>query len=248
MIDRSTVLYEYEEILLGKRLNFKVAFDGPEADRKKAVGYIWEYAITHLLRWTPEQALKYLDNDIVDTLCLNRTFQGLNFDRGHSYIADYRFILQYAFPDRIKYDMRAETIAEYEKSAKLGIWKNDKNEYKLPKAFYTDENGKDRIKIIMKYCLNMFMGDLNVVDRYKFFADPVKGKKWYLKRKLGEPYRTYADTPLEFYHNNIPFKDRDEFLYRALQMKRECDEKLGFVKVRKKKNLFVNKVDNDDEE
>ncbi len=223
MLDERTNIYEYEQILMGQRDSFQVSFKGTLAENQVEVGNIWRYAITKLLGWTPEQALKNLNNEIVDSLMLNKTFVGLGFDREHSFISDYRFILQHAFPDEIRYDMYTETIAEYERIAKLGIWKNDKNNYKFPKSFFVDENGADRAKILFRYALDTYMGDYTIEEKYKFFADRIKATKWINSRKLGKPYRVMYSTPLDFLHDALPFKDKDMFLYNSLKLKAECD-------------------------
>ncbi len=223
MLDERTNIYEYEQLLMGQRNDFQISFKGNAVENRVEVGNIWRYAITKLLGWTPQEALKYLTNEIVDALLLNKTFVGLNYDREHTFIADYRFILQYAFPKEIKYDMYAEAIAEYERVAKLGIWKNDKSNYKFPKSFFTDENGPERAKILFRYAVNIYLGDTNPDDRYKFFANKSRATRWINAKKLSKPLKVMYESPLEFYHDAIPFREKDEFLYRALLLKDMCD-------------------------
>lgn len=59
-MDRESVLYEYEMILLGKKKSYSYSFSGTEKECREAFGYIWNYVITHLLKLQPDQAPLYL--------------------------------------------------------------------------------------------------------------------------------------------------------------------------------------------
>ncbi len=223
MITESINIFEYEMLLMGQRLNFQASFKGSPSENKKEVGVIWRYAITELLGWTPEEALKNLNNEIVDALLLNKTFQGIDFDREHSYIADYRFILQYAFPDRIRYDMYTETIAEYEKFAKLGRWASDTTPYKQPKRFFTDADGIRRANWCLRHILDVYMGELNNEEKYKFFADTTKASRWLKSKGLERPNEYLFDGPLDYFHSAN--KDKDGLIFASWLAKKAFDKK-----------------------
>ena len=45
MVDKQTVLQEYEEMLMGNRKTFGNVFPKEPLERKKAIAFIWRYAI-----------------------------------------------------------------------------------------------------------------------------------------------------------------------------------------------------------
>ena len=217
MVTEAINIFEYEQLLMGQRLNFQLSFKGNDTENKKEVGNIWRYAITHLLGWTPEEALKNLNNETVDRLLLNKTFCGLNFDREHSYIADYRFILQYAFPDKIKYDGYAETIAEYEKFAKIGKWSHDPANYKQPKRFFSDGDGIQRANWCLRYVTNLYMGDMTNEEKYRFFADTENAIEWIKGKNLLRAMDYLYEEPLPYFH--AANSERDPFMYYAFTVR-----------------------------
>ena len=222
MVPESINIFEYEQLLMGQRLNFQLSFKGGESDNKKEVGNVWRYAITELLGWTPEEALKNLNNEIVDRLLLNKTFCGLNFDREHSYISDYRFILQYAFPEKIRYDSYVETIAEYEKFAKLGKWAHDPSNAKQPKRFFSDGDGNQRASWCLRYVTDLYMGDMTIEEKYKFFADEEKAMEWLKGKALYRAMDYLYGTPLPYFH--AASLEKDPFLYNAYLVKNIFDK------------------------
>ncbi|MBP3784572.1 MAG: hypothetical protein J6I68_15105 [Butyrivibrio sp.] len=219
MLSASTNIFEYEELLMGQRTRFEASFKGTPAENKKEVGHIWRYAIEELLGWTAEEALKNLDSNIVKALMLNTTFAGLGYEPKKTYISDYRFILQYAFPESIKYDFVAETIAEYEHVAGLGMWQNDPEKYKYAKNFFSDENGISRGNILLRHIVNLYLGDMSLKEKYMFFSqDSAKAKKWIRNHYLDAPLKTYS-SPLDYFHNALPPGERSDLLYNACQFR-----------------------------
>ncbi len=202
---------------MGHQLSFK----GSDSENKKDVGNIWRYATTELLGWTPEEAIKNLDNEIVDRLLLNKTFVGLNFDREHTYIADYRFILQYAFPDQIRYDSYTECISEYEKFAKLGKWSHDPSLISSQRFLY-DGDGIHRANWCLRYVISLYMGDMAMDEKYKFFADTQKALKWIKTKNHARSCEMLYESPLSYFHASI--KEKDSFLYSALVVRNKMAE------------------------
>ena len=94
MLTERLNIYEYEEVLTGKKQNFICSFKGSRKDNEVEVGNIWRYAITQLLKWTPVEADKYLTMDIVNMLCLDKTFCGIDFDPSYEFMGDFKFVLK----------------------------------------------------------------------------------------------------------------------------------------------------------
>ena len=221
MLSAETNIYEYEQLLMGQRTRFEVSFKGTPEENRAEVGNVWRYAVEHLLRWSPEVALRNLDSDTVKALYLDKTLEvdGIGYDLKKSYIKDYRFILQYAFPESIKYDLRAETIAEYEHVAGLGKWKNDYNEYKYAKRFFSGNNGILRAGILMRHVCNLYLGDMSKKDKYIFFANYSSACKWLDEKCLKTPLTSIYSSPLEYFHDSLPLSEKSEILYNACRLK-----------------------------
>lgn len=261
MLSAKTNIFEYEELLMGQRTRFEASFKGSPSENRKEVGHIWRYAIEELLGWTPEEALKNLDSDMVEALMLHLTFAGLDYEPKKTYISDYRFILQYAFPESIKYDFVAETISEYEHVAKLGIWQNDDSKYKYAKNFFSDNNGTSRANILLRHVVNLYLGDLSLKEKYIFFAEDYgKAERWIKKKCLGAPLITEMySSPLEYFHRALPQSERSELLYNTCKLKypqikpekrkrRPRSEQADIVADGAMPDDFMNPPETDDEE
>ncbi|MCR5670682.1 MAG: hypothetical protein K6G10_06720 [Butyrivibrio sp.] len=222
-MNRESVIYEYEQILLGKRKGFTASFhDSPEENRI-AVGWVWRYAIEKILGWTPEAALKNVNAEVIDALKLKPTLNvnGIDYKEGKTYIADYRFILQYAFPDEIKYDFVDETISEYERISKLGVWRSDKTPDRYTKRFYRDDKGIMRAKILMRYVVDHYLSDMTLREKYEFFTDAPRATKWLDEKSLGTPLRDIYTSPLVYFHESLPLSERSNILYSTCKLREE---------------------------
>lgn len=223
MLSEQVNIFEYEEVLMGKRKNFLCSFKGTERENCIEVGNIWRYAVTRILRWSPEEALRYLTTDIVETLCLDKTFSGINFLPGNKYFPDYGFILQYAFPNQIKYDFKKETLTEYQHVAKLGVWTHDTGKYRYPKKFFVGVEGIQRAEFLLQYVVSMYLSHMTLTEQYDFFADTQKALKWLAKKKLDVPVKLmYNESPLEYFHYSLEYKEKNVLYYWAKTATAKC--------------------------
>ncbi len=225
-MDKNLCLYEYEEILAGRKTSFSAAFSSKtnSNENKEAVGVIWRYAVEHLLKWTPEEAAANMTDEIVEMLCLNRTFIGVGYNPLTEYKSDYRFILQYAFPGVIKYDFKQQTIDEYERTAKKGKYEGSKKDFKFPKKFFVGTEGIDRSHILMNYVCNLYLSDMTSSELYEFFANEEKAKKWINSMHLELALKLIYKDPLDFYHESAPATKRNDLLYYNYRVKHLYDK------------------------
>ena len=227
-------IYEYENLLLGRSERINKYFDDvPLKERRKIVGNIWNYAITHLLKLTPQEALIYLNEDIVKTMKLDKLLVYLDINPNKFYIGkDYKVILQYAFPKEIVYDFKEETIADYERIVKQGEWINDLTDFRFPKNFFIGEDGIKRAAIILNYINDKYLSDLNLREKYEFFANTKEATKWLTEKGLSSVFLQVYKTPLEYFHNSLPYNMQSYFYYYAnlINYKYTCD-----IKKRKRK-------------
>lgn len=213
-------IYEYEQILLGNAVNFVWAFEtGPNTSQSiKNAAAIWRYAITKILKWTPQDAVNNLTKQIVENLCLDRTLYSVGINQKKTYIIDYRFMLQHAFPDEIHYDVEKEAIAEWERSMHLGKWMNNKEPHRIPKSFFTANNGRDRANAILRHAVNLFLSSMSAKDMYMFFANSQNAKRWLTKKLLIKPCTLWYTSPLEYFHEAMDYPERSEFWKHTVDM------------------------------
>jgi len=220
MADANANILEYERILLGLQdkywATFQNAIGSPAS--KKELGIIWRYAISELLRWTPEEAVKYLTTDVVKTMKLHTTFYAVDFSIKHNFIGNYRKLIQLAFPEEKIYDFNEETITEYKKVAKKDEWANDKTPYRYNKSFFLETDGIDRARVVMNYVITKYCGDMTPIELYELFSDKERSAAFCTAHHLETPASLlYADDMLEFFHD--AYRYRSAYLYYNNEIK-----------------------------
>ena len=228
MRPETTIIYEYTEVLHGKKQSFTMAFDGTPLENKKTAGVIWRYAITKLLKWTLVDAQKYLNDDIVMALRLNKTFSALGILPKQT-ILDYNIILQYAFPDNpaARYDFKKETLTEYKYVAKEGEFEFNKEPHKYPKDFFIDDKGIKRAELIMRYLVDKYFMEYTNDERYSYFADRQQAMRWLKKRRMDAPCQLmYDGSPLDLFYFSQFLEDRDDVAYYNHKIHNELSERI----------------------
>lgn len=238
--DDSFAIYIYETLLLRKAENDRAVnvtqqFDMFSPGEKcKAVGAIWRYAITELLGWTPQQALTYLTEDIVKLLSLDVFYAqiGININSAKYIGSDHSFILQYAFPEQISYSFYNETLNDYLRVVKNG----ERGDGKLRNAknFFVGEDGIKRAHILMQYCVNNYLSNMTLREKYEFFANTEKALKWIESKRLNVVLAKIYSTPLEYFHESLKDEDKSDFLYHSNYIYSEAKLYLTGKKRRKK--------------
>ena len=220
-------LYEYEELLMGRINNFSYAFSGTLKDRQHAAGVIWRYAIEHLLKWSPSEACNNLTDKIVSDLKLDKCYPGIGFNKKTDFHVNYKFILQYAFPESITWNLKDEAIFCYERSAKLGRFKHSKEDVRLPKMFYMNTDGLERIRVLLLYVENLYLTDMSNEEQYGFFANTTEAKRFLKEKKLTTAFRfsTY-ETPLEYHHYSMPAHLRSNLYFYANRANELCSNEI----------------------
>ena len=216
MVDERVNIFEYENVLMGKA-KFMVSFKDPDNKLGNMIeaGNIWRYAITNLLHWTPQEALLYLNDQIIRALKLNKTYEALGIDSKCTNIPDYRCILQYAFPDEIKYDIKTEAIEGYERIIKAGKWANNTEKSKYPKGFFDGKDGITRSAAILNYAINNFLSYMTTEELYEFFAKKAQAKSWLTEKKMNVALKFTYESPLDYLHYSLPFNKKDNLYYYA---------------------------------
>lgn len=238
MADTNTSIYEYERILLGRQSKFWVAFKGDIGGRanQKEFGAVWRYAIETILKWRPEDAVKYLNSDTVKQMKLDTTLYAIDYDNQKHFIGDYKRAIQLAFPEEKIYDFYTETLDEYKKTAKEGEWRNDTVPYRYHKKFFSDAEGFDRAKIIMNWLLQSYYSDEDAETLYRHFYNPDWARKFISKHRLELPTRLlYSKNAYEYFHDSYRF--RNQYLYNKIKLEAAINENVKKIKAEQKAEL-----------
>ncbi|MBO4847193.1 MAG: hypothetical protein J5525_12985 [Lachnospiraceae bacterium] len=213
-------IFEYEGMLLGRDARYKLSFTGSEKDKYTEFGNIWRYAITHLLKWTPQTAVQFLNAEIIRGLKLEPTYKKIGVNpKG---ITDYRIVLQYVFPNDIHYSVKDDVLREYRRATKQGEFANAKGDYRIPKNFFTDDYGIEKAAILLNYIIDNYMSDYSIDELYQHFSKRNIGK-WLKEKKLDVPLNVIYGSPLEYLHSALPVAKRDNFFYYNKKLADECD-------------------------
>lgn len=204
MSAESLALFEYGEILMGKKSGFDVTFRGSLEDKRRTAGVIWRYAIEKILGWSPEQAAIYMNDELIKTLRLDTTFGYMDYGTNDNIYFDIRFVLQYAFPEKIKYSLEDDAKNEYERIMKLGKWENDTEKHQFHKNYFKGPDGERRAAVVLNCAINSFLPDVTNLELYEFFADRGSANVWLKKNEIESGKKNLYNTPLEYLHYALP--------------------------------------------
>ena len=210
----TVALYEYENILIGKASAFRVAFRDTDIEkRRKTAGEIWRYAISDVLGWTPDMALLYLNQDLIKQIKLDLTYPKIDYSYSKKKFFDLRFILQYAYPGIIKYNLEEDAKAEFERVNRLGAFENYEKGQKFQKHFFSGLDGVKRAAVILNYAISLYLDDLTTQELYKFFQNTPKATSWLRKHKIDLVVKKLYPTPLDYLHNSLPSCEENNIYY-----------------------------------
>lgn len=213
MYSKTLILFEYEDVLMGKKKNFDVSFSKNAGDPEKVTGIIWRYAVEKLLGWTPEQALMYMNQKLIKALKLDLTYCRINYEYSTTKYFDLRYILQFAFPESIHYDLEADARREYERVAKLGRWEHDTEPYKFHKNYFVGPDGVKRAAVVLNYAISLDLQDLDSFQLYRFFSKKGEATAWLIKKEIETNVKALYETPLEYLHYSLPPERKDNVLF-----------------------------------
>lgn len=211
--EKRILIYEWEELITNEKCS-GLSYARDSNNTKECFKIIWNYVITDVLKWTPEQAVKYLSKEVIIKMKLWPTLKLIDFDPSKVYVGDMRKLLQYVFPDKVKYDFRKDTIDSYNRSicAEQFLY-TEKEKKALPRSFWADADGEKRAAIIMNYLTSKYLGDMTVREKYEFFATKKKSVKWLKDNNIYGAIGTVYDTPLELYHETASSEYKNDDLY-----------------------------------
>lgn len=203
------IIYEYEQILLGRKQKYIYSFVGADTQKERAAGIILNYAITKILRWTPEMAKANLTFTIIKDLQLEPVIKNLGIKAKKLDSLCVQKILSAAFPDDVHFNFDKQTIEIYKQLIGLDP-ENSLSE--CPKGFFSDEDGLRRAAVCLIYAISISLYSKTARELYDFFASS-ECESWLDKMKLANNAKRLYDSPLDYFHYSIPIKNRNYIYY-----------------------------------
>ena len=218
----SGILYEYELILLNKKLSFPPYYFSfsPENNERMAL-QVFQYAIEHFLRWSPEEANAYLTYDKIKLMKLDTLLRYIRFPAELTPEIDTFYVVHLLYPKKVKFD---------EKELILRVYKQVLNGdlYKFPKEYWIM-----RACTCLQYMISTYFGFTNVKDIYSFFStsDGTKALKKYRLYAICVDAFVY---PIDFVNEALPPQQRNEFWYNYYRFQTTNKEQINQLKKEKK--------------
>lgn len=217
---RTTVLYEYEELLLGNLTCFSVAFsEKSEKALKENFCYIWKYAIENILKWDKDKAVSQMNMGIVRKLKLEPTLSviGINYKKN----LDFSKILDLVYGDRESiYVNKKQDMHTFDKA--IGIYGPEiKSTMRSLKFFFeSEENGYNRAMWSMQKITDIFLFDKSTEELYRFFESE-ESIPWMKKMRLDIPCRIYFNEDrLKYFYISQREENQNTELYNSIRKER----------------------------
>lgn len=215
-IDRS-VIYEYEEYLIGNRktMNQNMFNSGKVTNEAMALA-IMDYAFRKYLRWHPVEIRDRIDRKLLDMLKLTRLVKFIPFPEELNPKSDYFFIVWRLYPETVNYTYEERVYHVY-KQVLSG------QATKFPKEYYSGEDGYERAILCFRYMIENRSGFHTIPEMYEYFSTN-KGFTMLKKNKLWTVCRDLFITPLDYLHESLPDCQKNEILYGAYKLKQLMKE------------------------
>ncbi len=211
------IIYEYEEVLLGKKAIICLDFfqkNAKELNEKQALA-VFRYAFEVYLRWSPIQIRENITKELLEKMKLTQLIRYLQFPAEINPEKDCYYIANIMYPYLLDIDFKKNVLHVFKESLK--------NKEKLPKEFLSEAIGEIRANICMQYILSEKMYFETTEELYYYFYSK-KGIQELKKYKLYGAIGNFYNSPLEFMHFSLPQAQKNEFLYHYYLWKTEKEE------------------------
>lgn len=208
----SAILFEYENILLGKKTGFASYFfqHSPERNENTALSVI-KYALETYLRWTPVQSYASFGKETVKLMHLDGLLRFIRFPPEADPATDWFIIIGKIYPGLVKINKKEMTLIIYRKVLNGTL-------YKFPKGFFDGAPGQTRAIICLRHMLAQHGSFESIEQLYRAFAGS-SGTKMLKKYKLSAPCTYLFESPLDFVHEALSEEEQNELFYRYYRFK-----------------------------
>ena len=205
-LDKNELIREYCETLINKRAHIASFYlNGVVMPAEEVATTILRYAFEELLKWQPETALEWFNQEIAEQLKLKPYLKMISYPNEVDVKEDYWYAVYKTYPQTIKVDVRSLTLRTYDQ-----ILSGKRK--KFPSKFFAGLDGQYRAATCLNYAINQKLDFKNLNDYYEFFSS-AKGMKFIRSVGLQKICRDAFADPLEFTHLSLHPNQRNSFLY-----------------------------------
>lgn len=200
------VIYEYENILLGKKKNFATTyFELSDEQNERTALAVFHHAINNYLRWTPKQVEECLDWTVIKRMKLLSLMKYIRFPSESDRETDLFILYDKLYPVKTKSSLKEPTISVYKR-----ILAGER--IKFPKGYFDGVKGMYRTLICFQYMITLMKPFDSPAEMYKFFASN-RGTAALKKYKLNIVCNAIYETPIDYLHAALPQEHKDQYLF-----------------------------------
>lgn len=204
----SDVIFEYENILLGKKRGFgSTYFELSDDQNEQTALMVIHHAIDHYLCWTQKQVEECFDWEIINTMKLQSLMKHIRFPAESDREKDLFILIDKLYPKKTKSALKEPTLTIYKK-----ILSGERS--KFPKGYFDGAEGAYRAIICFQYMISLMKPFESLEAMYSHFACS-KGVITLKKHKLNVVSNSLYETPIDFLHAALPGIYRSEYLLHA---------------------------------
>ena len=200
------VIFEYENILLGKKRGFASTYFELSAEQNEQTALkVFHHAIDRYLRWNPKQVEECFDWNIIHRMKLYSLMKHIQFPPESDSEKDLFILLNKLYPNRFKSTLKELTISVYKR-----VLSGERS--KFPKGYFEGTDGYYRALVCFQYMISLMKPFDNSAAMYKYFATN-KGTAALKKYKLNIACNSIFETPIDYLHASLPAEHKDNLLY-----------------------------------
>lgn len=214
------LIEDYERLLLGQieRLPKIYFVDKYHPTTVNNALSLVKYLIENIMKWSPEDALDYLNDHIIERFKLTSYIKYFDLPMGMS-SQKYFYILSMIYPEDVRFNSREVYLNIYQKVI-------NKNE-KFPKNFFDGLNAREKAEICLHYMIEHYLIVKDIESLYEKFSK--KGIATLLKKySLANPCNSLYASPLHYLHETLAVSQRNNFLYHFYSFKKKYEEEFKF--------------------
>ena len=220
IINDKELIEQYEEILLNQRKKFDCYFFSKAVASQAETNLLilFKYFIENIMKWTSEEAIMYLDDNLAKQFKLFDLFKYIAIPENF-HNEKYMYILSILYPKIFKYDEKQIILKTYKNILKKGE--------KIPKNFFYGIRGRERACLCLAYVINTYFYVTDIKILYKdFFSQNINSvlKKY----SLYECCKQHFQSPLQFLHCTLPDEQKDTFLFNYYRFMQNNEKELSF--------------------
>lgn len=209
-----SILYEYDELLIGNRKSLSPDFFDYGAVTNEAVALkIIKYAFETYLRWDPIDIRDQMNHEILKTFKLDGLLKYIQFPEELDRKNDLFYLAWCLYPWTVNYTYEERVYRVYQNVL-------DGTFSRFPKEYFAGTEGVMRAILCFRYMLDHVYHFSSMDEMYRFFGAH-KSVEAIQKAKLAVVCRDFFGSSLDFLHESLPESQKNTILYTRERFRKE---------------------------